>query len=113
MHPEFKHPDGGQAYYMRDSVFMGHHLATVARWLLTDYGVGLDVGLQNVAEDMARGVLLRAPVEFVDLRRSGHPWVVHNGKKTFDRPPEVPRLGKDQLRLKSRLRDLVNHGRRG
>lgn len=49
-----------------------------------------------------------APVEFGDLRESGHPTVTDEGHTTYDRPPLVPRLSEAELREKNQLRDVFD-----
>lgn len=114
-HPEFQHPDGGQAFYLRDSIYLEPHMETLAVGLIDQYGVGVQAGLQRVAENIARGVYLRAPWEFMDLRRSGHPYVTRHGGKVWERPPDVGRLSEEELRLKHKVSYLFdpNRYRRG
>lgn len=112
VHPEFHHPDGGQAFYMRDSVYLGHHMVTLARSLFDQYGIGLDQGLRQVAEDLAKGVYQRAPWEFNDLRKSGSPKVTRGGATIYSRPASVRRLNDEELRLKHHLSYLFDPHRR-
>jgi hypothetical protein len=113
VHPEFHHPDGGQAFYLRDTVFEGIWMARLAPHIIDEHGLGIEVGLRNVAEGFARGVYLRAPVEFRDLRRSGHPMVLRDGHVVWDRKPDVRRLTDQELRMKKRLSYLFDPYRYG
>lgn len=112
VHPEFRHPRGGQAFYLRDSIYLGQHLRTIAEHLIDDSGVNVEKALVTVVENISKGVAHRAPVEFDDLRRSAHPKVTVDGATVYDRPPEVRRLGPVELRLKGRLRYLFDQHRR-
>lgn len=107
-HPEFHHPDGGQAFYLRDTVYLGTWLADLAVGLIDQYGVGIQPGLRQVAEGMAKGVYLRAPWEFNDLRKSGRPYVTRHGGIVWERPPDVGRLSEEQLRLKHKVSYLFD-----
>lgn len=106
-HPEFHHPRGGQAFYVRDTLYLGFWLQSrVAPGLITDRGVRLQYKMQEVAEGLVQGVHLRAPWEFQDLRKSGHGYVTHDGVKVYDQAPLVGRLSPEALRLKGQLRYL-------
>lgn len=59
-----------------------------------------------VAEDLAAQVQDHAPVEFNDLRRSGHPFVTDDGATIYDRPAAQRRLTEEELRAKGRSRSL-------
>lgn len=102
-HPEFHHPSGGQAFYVRDTLYLGQWLGRIGRGLIDKRGVRLDVKMPGVAEGLARGVYLRAPWEFGDLRRSGHPTVTRDNVVIYDRPPQVRRLTDAELRQKKEL----------
>jgi len=105
-HPEFRHPRGGQAFYTRDTLYLGQWVARMAPGLITSKGVQLDDKMRMVAEGLAQGVQLRAPVEFGALKRSGHPSVTRDGATVFDRPPTVGRLSEEDLRRRGELRYL-------
>lgn len=66
---------------------------------------GLEDAATDIAEDGARMVLENAPVEFGDLRESGHPTVEVDGAVVYDRPPVAPRLSEADLREKGHLVD--------
>jgi hypothetical protein len=112
VHPEFRHPRGGQAFYLRDSIYLGNHMRTVAGLLFTEDGVDPGGALSRVAEDIAKSVIQRAPREFHDLRMSGHPKVTRDGGTVYDRAPFVRRLDPSQIRGKARLRYLLDPHRR-
>lgn len=107
-HPEFNHPDGGQAFYLRDSLYEGMWMAKMAVGMIDEYGVNVEGKMRETAEGMAAGVYTRAPVEFRDLRRSGHPYVLRDFAQVYNREPVVPRLSDKDLRLKSHLRYLFD-----
>lgn len=112
VHQEFRHPQGGQAFYLRDSLYLGNHMRTVASLLIGEDGIDPGAALSRVAEDIAKGVIQRAPREFHDLRMSGHPKVTRDGGAVYDRAPYVKRLDPSQIRGKSRLRYLLDPHRR-
>lgn len=109
-HPEYKHPDGGEAFYLTKPLFehmaaMMQHLANRA---ITEDGTAIHDAMADNMERMSREVYLRAPWEFGDLRASGHPSVTQNGEVKYDRPPNVGRLNDAELRVKNRLRYLFD-----
>jgi hypothetical protein len=106
VHPEFHHPRGGQAFYLRDTVYHGQWLAKAAHGLIGEGGVDLRAALRGVAEGMALGVEARAPVEFNDLRRSGRPYVTRDFAEVYSRTANVGRLSDAELRHKSEFRYL-------
>lgn len=98
------HPRGGGPKYLEQPLLekgTGEYPRRLAaRALEPD---GLRRAMIDNMEDLARQVSERAPVEFEDLRRSGHPTVTSDGALVYDRPPEVPRLSDEELRAKKRL----------
>lgn len=110
-HPEFKHPDGGKPYYLRDPLFEGAdgHMQKLARKVLEPGGPA--EGMRDVVEDLCRSVYEQAPLEFGDLKGSGHPKVTSAGAVVYDRPPNVGRLSEEELRIKGELRRLFEPGR--
>lgn len=106
VHPEFRHPRGGQAFYVRDTLYLGQWVGRMAPGLINERGVDVEGRMRMVANGLDNGVILRAPWEFNDLRRSGHPSVLHDGVPVYDRPPMVRRLSEEDLRLKGKLRYL-------
>jgi hypothetical protein len=109
-HPEFHHPDGGGAFYLRDPLYgkMGKWMSSIARGLIRQDGLHLRQGMIDVAEDLSLEVYQRAPWEFGDLRASGHPWVEEDGTRVYDRKPQCDRLSPDELKIKSELRYLFD-----
>lgn len=69
-------------------------------------GQGLTEAAVNVAEDLSATAADRTPVEFGDLRNSGHPTVTDDGAIVYDRPPAVPRLSEAELRAKHKSSQL-------
>lgn len=59
---------------------------------------GLLTAARQIAEDGATMVDVHAPVEFDNLRKSGHPTVTDDGATVYDRPPIVGRLSEEELR---------------
>lgn len=96
---------GGQALYLQ-APLMEHHaeyLERIAAGVLNDGGKD---AMAEVMEDLAEGggVATRAPVEYGDLRDSGHPVVTDDGHVTYDREPRQHRLTEEELEAKYRLR---------
>ena len=105
---DLNHPEGGQAHYLRDSLF--HELSPImgmyGRALLTPMGSEIRHAAGDVAEHISQGVYERAPFEFGDLKGSGHPSATDDGATIYDRAPNVHRLGHEELRAKGDLRRL-------
>lgn len=112
-HPEFKHPDGGKAFYLRDPLFekSDENMRTLASKVLAVDGDGIKGGMRDVAERLSTAVYEQAPWEFADLRASGHPKVTDDGAVWYDRAPRVHRLDDEELRIKRDLRDLFEPDR--
>lgn len=101
---EFRHPRGGQPFYLKIPMvdFAEEHTRRLAKTLIEPGGA--KEGMQDVVEEVSRGVHELAPREFDDLRNSAHPTVSVDGVVTYDRPPLIPRLTEEELREKDRLR---------
>lgn len=97
--------NGGGAKYLERPWLdaQEHMMKRFADGLLEPHGLQ-DAAIE-VAEDGARMVLTNAPVEFGDLRESGHPTVEVDGAVVYDRPPVAPRLSEAELKAKGHLRD--------
>jgi len=105
-HPEFKHPRGGKAFFLRDPLYQhgpGEYLRHLADRAYTE---GVAHAMISNMEHLSLEVYTQAPWEFGDLRASGHPKVEVDGHVTYDRAPNVARLSEEDLRIKSRLRSL-------
>jgi hypothetical protein len=109
-HPEWRHPDGGSAYYLRDPFFarITRYMEHLADSLLDEEGKGFSSSMMDNMENLSDAVYEHAPWEFADLRASGHPSVTHNGDTIHDRPPRQPRLTESELKAKHRLSDLFD-----
>lgn len=106
---DLNHPRGGQAMYLRRPI-MDHHegyLRKIAETVLEDGGKRAMI---EAAEDLAEdgGVARYAPVEFDDLRASGHPTVTSDGETVYDRAPRVARLSEEELKAKTKARDALD-----
>lgn len=114
-HPEFKHPEGGKSYYLRDPLFENHdkYMRHLAEKAITAEGSSITDGMKDNMENLSRGVFDQAPLEFGDLKGSGHPKITSDGVTVYDRPPNVHRLSKEDLRAKGELRDLFGRGLAG
>lgn len=109
-HPEFHHPDGGSAFYLRDPLLgkARGYLEHVSKRCITSRGIEVRKAMIDNAEDLSLEVYHRAPWEFGDLRASGSPWVEEDGTRVYDRKPLCPRLSPDELKIKSHLRYLFD-----
>lgn len=116
---DLKHPDGGQAFYLRAGMFgsIGSYLQRLAHSAITPEGSDLHRAMADNMEHLSDKVYELAPWEFGDLRESGHPTVIDQGRIVYDRPPHEHRLSDADLKLKNRLRGLglghARHNHRG
>lgn len=102
---DFQHPRGGQAKYLEQPLYANVplYMQDIAARLLLE---GPVAGMADSMEDLSGEVFDRAPIEFLDLRASGHPTVTQGGAIKYDRPPMQARLTDEQLRAKHQLRRL-------
>jgi hypothetical protein len=98
---ELHHPRGGRAFYLREPLFGNYrdYLSDYARTVLHDGG---QPAMKRSMEHLSDQVELTAPVEWNDLRKSGHPTVEQGGRTIYDRAPKAARLTAEELRAKSR-----------
>lgn len=103
--PEFKHPEDGKAFYLRDPLYShaDSYMKRIADELFDD-GV-IEAMIKNM-ENLSLEVYMQAPLEFGDLKASGHPMVWADGSIVYDRPPRVHRLTEAELEAKGELRQL-------
>lgn len=106
-HPEFHHPDGGQAFYLRDPLTLKAQSYYGKIGAAAVHG-RIEETMIEIVEDLSQEVYDRAPWEFADLRASGHPTVEKNGQIIYDRPPMCKRLDPEELAIKSHLRYLFD-----
>jgi hypothetical protein len=100
-HLEFRHPRGGTAKYL-ERPLMEHYrdyLSDYAKTVLHDGG---QPAMKRSMEHLSDQVELTAPVEWNDLRKSGHPSVEQGGRTIYDRAPKAARLTAEELKAKSR-----------
>lgn len=100
-----RHPAGGGPKYLWNAVIFDlprtmRELAKEALWV--DPGITMT----KAVERWSGGVFDRAPLEFGDLKASGHPRVKEGGKVIYDRPPLAKRLTESEIEAKRELRDL-------
>lgn len=102
------HPGGGGIEFLRNSLYepIDAHMGKLAEHAITEEGSEIRKGMEDVVEDISRGVFERAPIEFGDLKASGHPTVTDEGEVVYDRPPNVGRLSRDDLRAKADVKRL-------
>lgn len=100
---DLRHPRGGNALYLQQPLFdnRNRYLQNVADTVLKDGGRN---GMIKAMEHLSKQVEKQAPVEFGDLRHSGHPMVREGREITYDRPPLVKRLSEAALRAKANTR---------
>jgi len=101
---DFHHPRGGQALYLQAPLFENKdtYLQRIASGILNDGGKdAMRESMEDLAED--GGVATRAPVEYSDLRDSGHPIVTDGAEVIYDREPRQRRLTEEELKAKYRL----------
>lgn len=106
-----EHPGGGQSHFLGGALLEGKdvYLRSVASSVLDEGGPAQ--GMREAAEELAKRSSGLAPIEFGDLRESAHPTVESEGAVVFDRPPHIPRLTKEQLKAKDKLRRQGNYAR--
>jgi hypothetical protein len=102
---DLHHPRGGGPKYLERPLFEHYrlYLYRIAHGWLEDGGKR---AMADSMTDLSHGVIAQAPVEFWDLRFSGHPMVTVGERTTFDQPPSVHRLSAEELKRKSRIRYL-------
>jgi hypothetical protein len=102
---DLRHPEGGRAKYLGGPLLENtyRYIQELADSLLTGQLRGQMV---KTMEDLSQKVYDNAPREFNDLRASGHPTVVDDEYKIYDRMPFVHRLTEAELRAKGDLRRL-------
>lgn len=96
------HPRGGEALYLQRPLYDDRFvmLEQIARSVIPDGG---KQGVEQAMEHLSDQVEITAPVEWGDLRRSGHPFVDEDGVIIYDRPPKARRLTEEELKAKARL----------
>jgi hypothetical protein len=102
---ELHHPRGGGPFYLSKPLFdhFREYLGAYARTVLEDGG---QRSMARSMEHLSDAVEIRAPREFGDLGRSGHPEVHVGERQVYDREPHQHRLTDAELKLKARLRKL-------
>lgn len=102
------HPIGGQEHFLSEPVDVNRddYTRKLADGALDERGL-YEAMVDNM-EHLSAQVGFLAPVQFGDLRRSGHPTVTDDGALTYDRPPGVERLSAEELRAKARLARSVD-----
>lgn len=106
-HPEFHHPDGGQAFYLKEPLYLLRQKFYGRIGQAAVHGNTVEAMIQNM-EELSLEVYNRAPWEFGDLRASGHPIVEKDGQVVYDRAPLCRRLDAEELKIKSHLRYLFD-----
>jgi hypothetical protein len=93
---------GGQALYLQTPLMERYsaYLEDYAKTVLIDGGQG---AFKRAVEDLSGAVAELAPVEFGNLRASGHPTVTDDGVIIYDRPPLQHRMTEEELRAERGL----------
>ena len=100
----YRHVRGGQALYLQQPLMerKDEYLQRIADGILDDGGKQAMIdAVERLAED--DGIAKLAPVEYNDLRDSGHPSVTEGEATVYDREPRQHRLSEDELKAKYRL----------
>lgn len=93
LHPRHGGMIGALGYSLHEMA--DHFLEDCAdRLMLPD---GLFTAFVSGSEDLCAAYSLNAPVEWGNLRLSGHPTVADNSVTVYDRPPICPPLSREEL----------------
>lgn len=94
---DLRHPRGGQAKYLEQPLYdkADRYLQDVADAVLD--GRAADA-MADAMEDLSGQVQKLAPVDFNNLRQSGHPVVTDDGATVYDRAPIQRRLTEEELK---------------
>lgn len=100
-----RHPGGGQAKYLEKPLMQDHpkYLQRIASEVLDR---GPEPAMERAMEDLSQSVYDLAPIEFGDLKASGHPTVDDDGRTVYDRPPMMRRLTEEEIDIKRGLREI-------
>lgn len=109
-HDEYSHPDGGKAYFLRDPLYAKQedYMQHLAENLLKEDGTGLSQAMMDNMESLSDSVYAEAPMEFADLKASGHPSVSRDGVILHDRAPYCSRISDEDLREKAHTSRLFD-----
>lgn len=99
------HLGGGHAKYLENPLMANHpdYLRHLADNVLDG---NLNQAMADNMEALSREVYKEAPMEFGDLRASGHPMVHSQGEMVYDRAALVGRLTEEEIDIKMHLRSL-------
>ena len=100
---DLRHPRGGQPLFLEQPLYdkAREYVQHLADGVLEGE---LTAAMADNMEDLSGQVAEKAPIEFGNLRQSGHPTVTDEGRTVYDRPPVQRRLTEDELRQLARLR---------
>ena len=106
----FKHPQGGQAGYLSDSLTdLGPDAAQQWADAITEEQPMDEVTI-GLVQQLSLTVATVAPIEFGNLRESSAARVTSDGDVVFDRPALVPRLSEEELKVLKRFSKWNNDG---
>jgi hypothetical protein len=100
-----RHPGGGGAKYLERPLY-SEHPAYLQRLADRTLDGDLNQAMADNMEDLSREVYDAAPLEFGDLKASGHPIVKSEGQVVYDRAPLAHRLNEEEIDIKEDLRRL-------
>lgn len=102
---DLRHPRGGGPGYLRNPLFQrAREFIQRVGSRFDDGRVGMDEAMGWAMEQLCVEVMVNAPVEFSDLKFSGHPKVIDDGQTMYDRAPIIARLSDEQIKAKNRQR---------
>lgn len=109
----FRHPDGGQAYYMRDSLYedLNGKMQKIADSVLDEEGTHPEEGVKKVVDSVNDSIKEKAPLEFGDLRGSGHRIVTVGQETVYDVPALIGRQSAEELKQKKHIQEILEPGR--
>jgi hypothetical protein len=95
---DLRHPRGGGPLYLSTPLIEGFAgwLEEYAKVVLTGGG---SAAIISAMEDLSGRVEIHAPIEFDNLRHSGHPTVTLDDQPVYDRAPLSPRLSELEIML--------------
>jgi hypothetical protein len=100
----FKHPRGGQAGYLRDALLENYrrYLQRAASMAVNSDGSHIRTAMVLNMESLSNAAEEKAPHQFGNLEKSGHPSVTDKGEIIYDRPPKQHRLTEREIRAERR-----------
>lgn len=103
-HVGFKHPRGGQAKFLSEALLINYsgYLQRIAELVVTPDGSHIMAAMIRNMEDLSDSAEAKAPRQFGNLEKSGHPRVRDGLEIVYDRPPKMHRLTEAEIRAERR-----------